>query len=160
MVILGLDIGYDRCGFAVIDAHKKTIIDSGLVLTAKTLDFAKRLKILRKDLLYIKNKYNPEGICLERLFFNRKNETFERICMSKGVVLELFCNTRILEVEPLKVKREITGVGNASKYDMKKALSQRLNLNFDKYIDDEIDAICLGLYFAEHLQFEKLYNHS
>lgn len=160
MVIFGLDIGYDRCGFSVIDVDTKRVIESGLVITEKKLDFSKRLKIIREDLLSIKNKYNPEGICVERLFFNRKNKIFEKICMSKGVVLELFSNTMIFEVEPLKVKKEMTGIGNASKDDMKKALSQRLNLNFDKYVDDEIDAICLGLYFAEHLEFQKLYNES
>lgn len=158
MNILGVDIGYDRCGFAIIDSESNLLIDSGIILTDKSLPFPERLRILREDMITIKKKYYPEAICIEKLFFYRKNQTFEKICMSKGVALELFSDILIQEVEPLKVKNKITGIGNASKEDMREILSQRLKMNFEKYVDDEIDAICLGLYMSENIKLEKLYN--
>ncbi len=150
MIILGIDIGYDRCGFAVVDADIMNVIDSGVILTDRELSFVKRLRVLREDMLYIQNKYLPMGVCIEKLFFYRKNKVFEKICMSKGVVLEIFADTVIYEIEPSKMKKDITGFGNATKEDIKKALSLRLGINFEDYIDDELDAISLALYGAQH----------
>ncbi|BDQ04710.1 MAG: crossover junction endodeoxyribonuclease RuvC [Candidatus Dojkabacteria bacterium] len=150
MTILGIDVGYDRCGFAVVDVNTMNVMDSGVILTDRELSFIKRLRVLREDMLYIQNKYFPVGVCIEKLFFYRRNKVFEKICMSKGVVLEIFADTVIYEIEPSKMKKDITGFGKATKEDIKKALSLRLGVNLEDYIDDELDAISLALYGAQN----------
>ena len=98
-------------------------------------------------------------VCIEKLFFNRKNMVFEKICMSKGVALELFCEERIVEVEPKKAKKEILGSGNVTKQDVKDTLGILMKIDFSKYLDDEVDAIYLALYAGKLLSMEKLYNN-
>ncbi len=152
MIVLGVDVGYDRCGFAAVDVNTMNVVDSGIILTDKKQPFVKRLRVLREDMLYIQNKYFPVGVCIEKLFFYRRNKVFEKICMSKGVVLEIFADTVIHEIEPSKMKKGIAGFGNATKEDIKQALSFRLGINFDGYIDDELDAISLALYGAQNIR--------
>ena len=156
MVILGLDIGYDRCGVCIYEDEK--IIFSGLIVTDKKDPIQKRLKILRQDLLEIKNQFNPDCVGIEKLFFNRRNSVFEKICMSKGVALELFSGCVVEEIEPKKIKKEMIGSGDADKSMVKLALSKMLKLNLDEYMDDVVDAIAIAIYMSQKIKLEKLYN--
>lgn len=159
MICLGLDIGYDRCGFAFIDTNQNDkLIDSGVILTEKTLPIQKRLQILRSDLATIKKKYKPDIVCIERLFFYRRNSVFEKICMSKGVALELFSNSEVIEIEPKKSKKEVLGDGNLKKGEIKEVMGKLLKTDFSGYLDDEVDAICLAIYAAQLEKFKKMYN--
>lgn len=151
MSILGLDIGYDRCGFAVFSLITGDLVEFGVIVTDQSILFKNRLKILREDLLYIKNKFKPIAISIESLFFYRKNKIFEKICMAKGVALEVFSDIDIFEIEPAKLKKIITGDGKAKKKDIRKSISLMLNHNFKSTTDDELDAIALGLYLKTQL---------
>jgi len=158
MITLGLDIGYDRCGFAFIETNGEVLLDSGIILTEKSLPINHRLNALRKDLAFLKKKYSPVALCIEKLFFHRKNTIFEKICMSKGVAMELFYESRIIEIEPKKAKREIIGRGDVTKKEVKALLGMQLSIDFTEYMDDEVDAIYLALYSAKYLLLEKFYN--
>lgn len=156
MITIGLDIGYDRCGFAVVETNGELILESGIIVTDKSLPINRRLNVLRNDLEFIKKKYSPVAVCIEKLFFYRKNRVFEKICMSKGVALELFCESLIIEIEPKKAKKEIVGHGDATKNDIKKLLGLLLSIDFTEHMDDEVDAIYLGLYSARYLLSKNL----
>lgn len=160
MIFLGLDIGFDRCGFAVLaydyKTRKQEILYAGSILTDKKLSIAERLKILHDDLISIKKKYQPEYMCIEKLFFNRENSTFEKVCMSKGIALMLFSDISILEVEPNRVKSVIVGNGHAKKPEIRMITEKILNRSLTKMYDDTIDAICLAMYHIEVRRVEKL----
>ncbi len=158
MVILGLDIGYDRCGVCIID--EGIIVFSGLIITDKTLTTSKRLNILRNDLVDIKNKYKPDKVGIEKLFFNRKNIIFEKVCMSKGVALELFCDCEIHEIEPKRIKKEVIGNGDADKKEVAAVLSKLINTDLTNYMDDVVDAIAIAFYVEQINILEKMYNKS
>jgi crossover junction endodeoxyribonuclease RuvC len=159
MVFLGLDIGFDRCGFAVLAYDSRTrkneILYAGSILTDKKLSIGERLKILHDDLLFIKQKYEPEYMCIEKLFFNRENSTFEKVCMSKGIAMMLFSDIQTLQVEPNKVKSTIVGNGHAKKPEIRMITEKLLNRSLAKMYDDTIDAICLALY---HIEVERVEN--
>lgn len=160
MTFLGLDIGYDRCGVSVIqgDTRNNKIIFTGLIVTNKKDPIEKRLRTLRSDLLEIKKQFKPEGMAIEKLFFNRKNSIFEKICMSKGVAVEVFSDQPVIEVEPKKAKKLIIGDGNADKKQVQFFLSKIYDLNFDNMPDDAYDAIYLALYGMQVIELQKLYN--
>ncbi len=157
MIILGLDIGYDRCGVCVYDSENG-ILESCLITTNKKDSIALRLKTLREDLNHLKQKYNPNSVGIERLFFNRKNTVFEKICMSKGIALELFADCNINEIEPKKIKKELIGSGDASKQDVKNILSKLLKVDLEHYIDDVVDAIAIAVYMNQKNKLENMYN--
>lgn len=160
MNFLGIDIGYDRCGVCVIDfsidKNSFEIVFAGSIITDKKLSFKERLKILDDDLRFIKNKYNPSYMCIEKLFFNRKNMIFEKICMSKGVALLVFNDIEILEIEPKRVKNVVVGDGNATKSQIKEVLEKLLNKDLSKVLDDTLDALCLALYNIDQYKIESL----
>lgn len=157
MVIMGLDIGYDRCGVCILN-EDGSIEFSCLIVTDKKDHIKDRLHTLHEDLLEIKKKYNPNAVAVERLFFNRKNSTFEKICMSKGIAMELFSNCEIEEIEPKRMKKELIGSGDADKEMVKLALSKILSANLDSYMDDVTDAIGLALFLHQKYKLEKMYN--
>jgi crossover junction endodeoxyribonuclease RuvC len=160
MTFLGIDIGYDRCGVSILEYSSKgnrtDILFAGSIVTDKKLPFQERLKVLHEDLFFIKNKYLPSYMSIERLFFNRKNSTFEKVCMSKGIAMVLFNDISILEVEPKRVKSTIVGDGNATKKDMKIILEKILKCSLDNVLDDTVDALCLAMYHVEHYKIEQM----
>ena len=161
MIFLGIDIGFDRCGFAVLESDPKNknpkILSAGCIVTSKEDSIFTRLKCLSEDLGSIKKKYSPDYVSIERLFFNRKNSTFEKICMAKGVAGAIFSECNICEIEPNKMKKYITGHGGADKKEIKVILEKILSMDLNKMYDDTIDAICLALF---HCDFVKLENMS
>jgi crossover junction endodeoxyribonuclease RuvC len=160
MIFLGIDIGYDRCGFAVLEYAKgsrnPSILSAGCITTSKEEDIFARLKSLSDDLVSIKNKYNPDYVSIEKLFFNRKNSTFEKVCMAKGVAGSIFSQCNICEVEPNTMKKYITGHGGANKKDIKIILEKILSMNLDKMYDDTIDALCLALYHCDSVKIQNM----
>lgn len=160
MIFLGIDIGFDRCGFGILEFEMQTkklsVISAGCITTNRQESIAKRLKCLTDDLNEIKHKYNPEFVSIEKLFFNRKNPTFEKVCMAKGVAMSVFASSELLEIEPKTMKKFITGSGNAGKAEIKAVLERILKIELKKIYDDTIDAIALGMYHAELKRFDLL----
>jgi crossover junction endodeoxyribonuclease RuvC len=155
-VILGLDIGYERCGISVLKNGE--IIYECLIQTSPKLEIASRLCELRKDLSQIKNDFNPDFVALEKLFFNRKNSTFEKICMAKGVALEVFHESQIHEIPPKSVKMAISGYGGSDKKTLNQYISKIIKKNVDHLYDDVVDAIALSLYLDQEIKMKKMYN--
>ena len=56
-------------------------------------------------------------------------------------------NIPIYEYTPNQIKVAVTGYGSANKKDVLRMTKQLITLNKDHYIDDEIDAIAVGLTF-------------
>lgn len=160
MIFLGIDIGFDRCGFCILEINfkqkKPEILSAGTITTERKLPIAERLKILQEDLVFLKKKYTPEFVCIEKLFFYRKNTTFEKICMAKGVALLTFSNAEILEIEPKAVKKFITGNGSADKQEIRRSLETIMNLDLKGILDDTLDAYILALYQIEDQRIEQL----
>lgn len=148
MIVIGVDIGYDRCGIAVyeIRQNKPVLIDAILIETDKKLEFKDRLGQLFSYLSEVKERFVPDILVVEKLFFYRKNTIFEKICMSKGVLYSVFSKQNIIEVEPRKVKKFFTGNGMAKKSDMKYIMEKFIGDKLLKKNDDVIDAIALALY--------------
>lgn len=149
MVIVGVDIGYDKCGIAVYDIDNKSkpvLKDAILVETSNKLEFKDRLGNLFHDLKIIRKKFKPDIVIVEKLFFYRKNVIFEKICIAKGILYAAFSKDEIIEVEPRKIKKFFTGNGMAKKSDMKYVLEKFIGNKLLRNNDDVIDAIALALY--------------
>lgn len=164
MIFMGIDIGYDRCGVSIIkhsfELNKSDILFAGSIITDRTQSFSSRLHILHEDLMFLKNKYAPEYISIEKLFFNRKNPTFEKICMSKGIAMLIFNDSMMQEIEPKKMKLWISGYGNATKKDIKISLERYMNMNLSNVLDDTVDAVCLAMYHIDQVKIDMMVNRS
>ena len=92
MIILGIDPGYAIVGFGVIekDARGKCkMIDYGAISTPKEMRFPYRLEIIADGMNALIDKYKPDAIAVEELFFNTNITTGIMVAEARGVI---FCN--------------------------------------------------------------------
>ena len=72
MIILGIDPGYAIVGFGVIEKgkYKTEVIDYGVITTPKEDTLPTRLKSIYDGMCALIDKYKPEHVAIEELFFN------------------------------------------------------------------------------------------
>ncbi len=155
MIILGIDPGTATTGFGVINKTKNNIkvIDYGCITTTPDLCPGDRLKIINNELNKLIQKYQPEVMAVENLFFFKNLKTAMPVSQAKGVILLTAAKKKIpvYEFTPLQVKMAITGYGKAEKKQVQKMIQTLLNLeekpkDKNKRKDDATDA--LGIAFC------------
>lgn len=156
MIIIAIDPGYDRLGVAVLEKPKNTtekILYSECIQTKSHDDFNIRLAIIGKKIRDIIEKYKPEYMAIEGLFFSKNTKTALKVSESRGVVIFQASdkNIPVYEFTPNQIKVAVTGYGKATKKDMYMMTQRLINVGDKKMMDDEIDAIAIGLtFFAIH----------
>lgn len=119
MIILGIDPGLAIVGYGVIEAQKGAFrpIDCGVINTPKSDTVPIRLNKIYDGMLSLIEKYKPDCIAIEELFFNTNITTGINVAQARGVVL-LACQQKGLkmyEYTPLQIKQALTGYGKAEK---------------------------------------------
>ncbi len=152
MRILGIDPGLATMGFGVIDTinGKSTAVDYGVVLTPKTEALPTRLAILEKGVKSLIEKYKPDEVALEELFFNNNVKTAIDVAQARGVIL-LTCVKecgRLYEYTPLQIKQALTGYGRAEKRQIQQMVTTFLGLNKIPRPDDAADGLAVALTHA------------
>lgn len=159
MKILSIDPGYDRCGVALVtDTPKTTVLTSYCITTHKSDDHAVRLNTIYQKLKRDIDTCHPDAIALETLFFSVNKKTALKVAEARGAILLLvgICNIPLIEVSPQEVKLSMTGVGNATKEQVAKMVRLTLHLDEESKLDDEIDAIALGVTALQKAKLESL----
>ena len=89
MRIIGIDPGYAIVGFGVIEYERSQfwVIDYGAVTTAAETDFNTRLKEIYDDVCYIMDKYKPEAMAIERLYFTTNQKTAIDVAQARGITV-------------------------------------------------------------------------
>ena len=143
MIILSLDSGIERTGYAVF--NNKKYVTSALINTSKNESNEIRLEEIFSKLKAIFKKYKPEILIVEQLFFFKNQKTFIRVAQAQGVALLLAAQNkiRVKFLTPLQIKQTVTGYGKADKKSIQKMI--KLELQIDIKQDDEADAIACGL---------------
>ena len=87
MIILGIDPGYAIVGYGIIryEKNKFTVLDFGAITTPAKVDFSDRIMSIYADLEYLFQKYKPDAMAIEKLFFNtnKKNHIAVALFMKK-----------------------------------------------------------------------------
>lgn len=149
MRVLGVDPGYGRCGFAVlekIDGREKLIF-SMCVETSPKDEFPKRLAEVIRALERIVSEYAPEAVALEKLFVTKNQKTAMRVSEARGALIHAATQADIpvFEYTPGEVKSASTGNGRADKESVVKMLHTLVTIRPGIRHDDEYDAIAVGI---------------
>ena len=119
MVILGIDPGYAIVGYGVIEAKNSRYrpLEHGAVTTKSTQDFNGRLEVIYNSMEAILQKWKPDAVAIEKLFFNSNQKTAIQVAEARGVILLAAqkAGVSISEYTPLQVKQAVTGYGQAQK---------------------------------------------
>ncbi len=152
MRILGIDPGYATIGYGIIeyDNFRFKTIAYGAVITTPDKQFADRICDIFSDISVIIDKYSPDCMSIEKLYFNTNTTTAIDVAQARGVIL-LAARKKcidIFEYTPLQVKQSITGYGRAQKYQVMDMVKNLLQLNSVPKPDDTADALALAICHA------------
>ena len=126
MRILGIDPGYAIMGYGLIDKIGNSFkpVDYGVIKTKAGEPLPERLLKIRMELSFIVEKYRPDEMAVEELFFNTNSYT------------------------PLQVKQGVVGYGRAQKVQVMQMVKVLLNLESVPKPDDAADALAVAICHA------------
>ncbi len=149
MRVIGIDPGTAIVGFGIIDFidNKFKVIDYGCIYTSKDLPMTKRLLKISEDLEEILEKYKPDHMAVEELFYFKNNKTVISVGQARGVILleGEKKGVRIGEYTPLQVKMGITGYGKSEKKQVQLMVQKILGLKEIPKPDDAADALAIAV---------------
>jgi len=149
MIILGIDPGTTRIGYAVIEKKDSDNLNllTGGCLESKNKEQKDRLKEISGLISDLILKYRPEVLAIEKLFFNKNAKTALAVAEARGVIINSAnsLNLNIREFTPLEIKIAVTGYGKAEKEQVKKMACRILKLEKMPKIDDTSDALAIAL---------------
>lgn len=152
MLILGIDPGIAIVGWGVVSYEKGTFttVDYGAIRTESGMPVEDRLAVIHRELYEIIEKYNPECMSIEELFWNTNQKTGIVVAEARGVIVCLArrMGLRIFEYTPLQVKQAVTGYGRADKKQMEMMVTTLLKLSETPKPDDTADALAIAICHA------------
>lgn len=143
-VSLAIDPGYDRLGIAVFVGttlvHSECFIPPKGPVPERLLSVFNRVRLLVQE-------FSPSSLALETLFFSKNQKTAMHVAEARGAILvaALTEGVSVAEYSPQAVKIAVTGVGNAGKEAVIRMVERLVPLQSKKRLDDEYDAIALGI---------------
>jgi crossover junction endodeoxyribonuclease RuvC len=149
MIVLGIDPGYGRVGYGVIEysKNKYRALEYGSITTEANTPLPKRLNKIEKDLREVISRYNIDASSIEDLYFNTNTKTAIKVAEARGVILNTLesCGLPIFEYTPLQAKLAIVGYGRAEKVQVKAMVKSFLNLEKMPRLDDTTDALAIAI---------------
>ncbi len=151
--IIGIDPGTATVGYGVLDTAgadgKESLryIASGIISTSKDFSPAKRLHIIRCDLISLIEEFRPDIMAIESLFFFKNAKTLVPVAQARGVILETAEAMGIEAVgyTPMQVKLHLTGYGKADKEMVQTMVQKLLELPTIIKPDDAADAVAIAI---------------
>ena len=162
MIILGIDPGLAIVGWGVVE-YKSTrfrTVAYGSVQTPAGMKTEERLKLIYEGICELIEKYHPEAMAIEELFFNTNVTTGIRVAEARGVILLAArqAGLEIQEYTPLQVKQAVVGYGRAEKKQVITMVTMLLGLSKPPKPDDTADALAIAICHA-HSGASRLANY-
>ena len=149
MLILGIDPGFAIVGWGIIESVRGNIrpVAFGSITTPAHTDIEARLLMIQNDLESLIDKYKPDELAIEELFFNTNITTGIAVAEARGVII---CTAhklgvKISEYTPLQVKQAVVGYGKAEKRQVISMVTSLLKLKNPPKPDDTADALAIAI---------------
>ena len=152
MRILGIDPGFAIVGWGVIEysGSRFKVLGYGSIQTPAKMRMEERLATIYRELSEIIDKFRPDEIAVEELFFNTNITTGIKVAEARGVIL--LCGeqkgVKINEYTPLQVKQSVVGYGRAEKKQVITMVTMLLGLKEPPKPDDTADALAIAVCHA------------
>ena len=154
MLILGIDPGYAIIGWGLIRYERGRYIpvDFGAVTTKAGVPFNRRLEIIYDELTALLNKYTPDAVAVEKLYFQTNAKTAIDVAQARGVTMLALQKqgVPVFEYTPLQVKSAVTGFGQAQKPQVMEMTKRLLRLKAVPKPDDTADALAIAICHAQY----------
>lgn len=153
MRILGVDTSLQCTGYGLIEheAGRLVLLEGGVVRTEATAALEQRLVTLAEAMEGVLGEYDPDCVVVEELYSSYAHpRTAILMGHARGTVL-LAAGRRgvpVVGYPPARVKRALTGNGQATKAQVARMVCQLLGLATPPTPDDVTDALALALCHA------------
>ena len=149
-VVLGIDPGLTRCGYAVLEVRGATEIAMralGVLRTSPDQALPQRLAELSVEIDQLLDEYLPSVVAVEHIFFQSNVRTAMSVGQVSGLALSAAARRglQVAQYTPNQVKLALTGWGAADKAQVQKMVKQRLGLNTIPKPADAADAAAIAL---------------
>ncbi|MBR7112278.1 MAG: crossover junction endodeoxyribonuclease RuvC [Clostridia bacterium] len=149
MIILGIDPGLAIVGWGVVEyrSGKFRTLGYGAIRTPAGTRTEERLAGIYRDLNTVIDRFRPDEMAVEELFFTNNITTGIRVAEARGIVL--LCGEqkgiRISEYTPPQVKQAVVGYGRAEKKQVMTMVTSLLGLKEVPKPDDTADALAIAV---------------
>ena len=139
-IILGIDPGTTIMGYGLIHIKDKKmeLLQMGVLHLVKLSSHELKLKRIFERTLAMIDEYKPDELAVEAPFFGKNVQSMLKLGRAQGVAMAsgLYRNIPIFEYSPKKIKKSITGNGNASKEQVAAMLKSLLTIKeMPKHLD-------------------------
>lgn len=168
MIILGIDPGTATTGYGVIKIpddilsrefqYDIELISYGNISTSKDRLMQDRLNMIHSELTQVIQKYQPDQMVCEMLFFGANTKTAIMVGQARGVIMLTAAQHKIpfQDYTGLQVKLMVAGSGRADKNQVHEGVRKFLGTNGKKrrrlktswkggHLDDATDALAIAI---------------
>lgn len=155
MRILGIDPGLAIVGWGVLEKRGVHCVPvaCGAIRTPAHTRVEERLLSIQRDVNLLIEKYHPDEMAIEELFFTNNVTTGIAVAEARGVLLAAAAGhgLRISEYTPPQVKQAVVGYGKAEKRQVIEMITTLLRLPAPPKPDDTADALAIAYCHAQCL---------
>lgn len=149
MRVLGIDPGYGRLGFAVVEQQgsRAKALAHGVIDTPAKDSMPIRLRAIHDGVVAVITEHAPSCIATEKLLFSANRATAMDVAKAQGVVLLAAAERGLewTEYTPAEIKMSVAGAGNADKRQVQWMVVRLLGLTEAPKPDDVTDALAVAL---------------
>jgi crossover junction endodeoxyribonuclease RuvC len=147
--VLGVDPGVARCGLAVVGRRGRTsdLRFATTVITPADADESVRFRLIAEAARAAIADHRPAAVAVERVAWSRNQVSALQVARATGVIILVAAEAGlpVAEYAPNEVKQAVTGVGNADKAQVQRALRRLHGLRDVPAQADAADAVAVAV---------------
>jgi crossover junction endodeoxyribonuclease RuvC len=149
MRVMGIDPGSNCTGFGIVEEIKSDLhaVHWSSVRSSPKQTFPQRIKRIYDELVLAIEKFEPDVVSVEDLFYATNVKTVIKLGQTRGVALlaAVNCGIEVAEYSPLEIKQSVTGYGRADKNQVRDMVSTLLRLKEKPEPFDASDALAAAI---------------
>ena len=149
MRVMGIDPGSNCTGFGVVEEVKGNLqaVHWSSVRSSPKDAFPQRIKLIYDELSLAMEKFTPEVVAVEDLFYATNVKTLVKLAQTRGIALLAAVNSglAVAEYSPLEIKQSVVGYGRADKNQVQEMVTTLLRLKEKPEPFDASDALAAAI---------------
>ncbi len=155
-IILGIDPGTLFMGFGIIrlEGSRLQLVEMGTLKLGAIADPYERLSKIHESVMSLINRHAPNAFAIEAPFYGKNVQSMLKLGRAQGVALAAAIQSglKACEYSPRKVKKAITGNGNATKEQVSEMIQHILKHRLEVKSLDATDALAVAI--CHHFQLQ------
>lgn len=151
--ILGIDPGTNILGYGIIELRERSpkVLACNVIQLKEYEDQQTKLKEIFLQIQEIVEEYQTGILSIELPFYGKNAQSMLKLGRAQGVAIAaaILMGMEIHEFSAKKIKKSVTGNGNASKLQVSEMVSRLLNYQIESKFLDASDALAAAYCFTQ-----------